>query len=158
MVTRPSVSSLHHTFEWNRPVGFWPLSCAPQEIGRKPSVENHLIEGEQSVDEGLWLLNHVDPPDLNVVSGTIAQVRIHRNSPASAECRIRIVDINIVVDIPETKTLLLGMRLLLRLPPDSFKWWSRWDSNPRPPRCHRGALPTAPRPHSRNFQKFTTNP
>src|SRR5690348_17516197 len=27
------------------------------------------------------------------------------------------------------------------------KWWSRWDSNPRPPRCHRGALPTAPRPH-----------
>jgi hypothetical protein len=26
-------------------------------------------------------------------------------------------------------------------------WWSRWDSNPRPPRCHRGALPTAPRPH-----------
>src|SRR5271167_681397 len=28
-----------------------------------------------------------------------------------------------------------------------FKWWSRWDSNPRPPRCHRGALPTAPRPH-----------
>ena len=26
-------------------------------------------------------------------------------------------------------------------------WWSRWNSNPRPPRCHRGALPTAPRPH-----------
>src|SRR5690349_5793822 len=26
-------------------------------------------------------------------------------------------------------------------------WWSRGDSNPRPPRCHRGALPTAPRPH-----------
>src|SRR5260370_66800 len=26
-------------------------------------------------------------------------------------------------------------------------WWSRWDSNPRPPRCHRGALPTAQRPH-----------
>src|SRR5712691_2013749 len=33
-------------------------------------------------------------------------------------------------------------------------WWSRWDSNPRPPRCHRGALPTAPRPHRRN----NTNP
>ena len=29
------------------------------------------------------------------------------------------------------------------------EWWSRWDSNPRPPRCHRGALPTAPRPHRR---------
>src|SRR5216684_1505580 len=28
-----------------------------------------------------------------------------------------------------------------------ISWWSRWDSNPRPPRCHRGALPTAPRPH-----------
>src|SRR6266404_9136881 len=34
---------------------------------------------------------------------------------------------------------LVGHRLCL--------WWSRWDSNPRPPRCHRGALPTAPRPH-----------
>src|SRR5258708_6521448 len=33
-------------------------------------------------------------------------------------------------------------------PGRTFKfWWSRWDSNPRPPRCHRGALPTAPRPH-----------
>ena len=30
---------------------------------------------------------------------------------------------------------------------NSLQWWSRWDSNPRPPRCHRGALPTAPRPH-----------
>src|SRR5208282_6347064 len=30
-------------------------------------------------------------------------------------------------------------------------WWSRWDSNPRPPRCHRGALPTAPRPHRQPF-------
>jgi hypothetical protein len=30
-------------------------------------------------------------------------------------------------------------------------WWSRWDSNPRPPRCHRGALPTAPRPHRRTI-------
>src|SRR5258708_8768100 len=28
-----------------------------------------------------------------------------------------------------------------------ISWWSRWDSNPRLPRCHRGALPTAPRPH-----------
>ena len=33
---------------------------------------------------------------------------------------------------------------------NSLQWWSRWDSNPRPPRCHRGALPTAPRPHRRN--------
>jgi putative endonuclease len=32
---------------------------------------------------------------------------------------------------------------------DFDEWWSRWDSNPRPPRCHRGALPTAPRPHRR---------
>ena len=31
---------------------------------------------------------------------------------------------------------------------NSLQWWSRWDSNPRPPRCHRGALPTAPRPHA----------
>src|SRR5579872_4065464 len=31
-------------------------------------------------------------------------------------------------------------------------WWSRWDSNPRPPRCHRGALPTAPRPHAEERQ------
>src|SRR5690348_15393054 len=30
---------------------------------------------------------------------------------------------------------------------ERVQWWSRWDSNPRPPRCHRGALPTAPRPH-----------
>ena len=30
-------------------------------------------------------------------------------------------------------------------------WWSRWDSNPRPPRCHRGALPTAPRPHRKHL-------
>src|SRR5271169_4473392 len=37
-----------------------------------------------------------------------------------------------------------------------FKWWSRWDSNPRPPRCHRGALPTAPRPHRGILQKFIT--
>ena len=32
----------------------------------------------------------------------------------------------------------------------AMEWWSRWDSNPRPPRCHRGALPTAPRPHRKN--------
>ena len=32
-------------------------------------------------------------------------------------------------------------------------WWSRWDSNPRPPRCHRGALPTAPRPHRKEELK-----
>ncbi len=27
------------------------------------------------------------------------------------------------------------------------KWWSRRDSNPRPPRCERGALPTELLPH-----------
>lgn len=26
-------------------------------------------------------------------------------------------------------------------------WWTRRDSNPRPPRCERGALPTEPRAH-----------
>ena len=28
-----------------------------------------------------------------------------------------------------------------------FYWWTRRDSNPRPPRCERGALPTEPRAH-----------
>ena len=28
-----------------------------------------------------------------------------------------------------------------------FFWWTRRDSNPRPPRCERGALPTEPRAH-----------
>ena len=28
-----------------------------------------------------------------------------------------------------------------------FIWWTRRDSNPRPPRCERGALPTEPRAH-----------
>src|ERR1700689_2045109 len=28
-----------------------------------------------------------------------------------------------------------------------MEWWSRRGSNPRPPRCHRGAPPTALRPH-----------
>ena len=52
-------------------------------------------------------LDHIDPPDLIVVSGTTAQVRIHRNGPASAECRIRIVDVNVVVDITEIKAVLV---------------------------------------------------
>ncbi len=33
----------------------------------------------------------------------------------------------------------------------SYLWWRRWDSNPRPPRCERGALPAEPRPHSRIY-------
>jgi hypothetical protein len=37
-------------------------------------------------------------------------------------------------------------------------WWSRWDSNPRPPRCHRGALPTAPRPHRFELTAFPVSP
>src|SRR5712691_9922245 len=37
-------------------------------------------------------------------------------------------------------------------------WWSRWDSNPRPPRCHRGALPTAPRPHRLTATTFPVAP
>src|SRR3954465_8469366 len=24
---------------------------------------------------------------------------------------------------------------------NGMEWWTRWDSNPRPPRCERGALP-----------------
>ena len=24
---------------------------------------------------------------------------------------------------------------------DNLLWWTAWDSNPRPPRCERGALP-----------------
>jgi hypothetical protein len=24
---------------------------------------------------------------------------------------------------------------------EGMDWWTRWDSNPRPPRCERGALP-----------------
>src|SRR3989475_3498049 len=39
-----------------------------------------------------------------------------------------------------------------------FKWWSRWDLNPRPPRCHRGALPTAPRPHRLTATTFPVAP
>src|SRR5208282_2084379 len=35
-------------------------------------------------------------------------------------------------------------------------WWSRWDSNPRPPRCHRGALPTAPQPHRGGYEFYHT--
>src|ERR1700675_3774387 len=34
-------------------------------------------------------------------------------------------------------------------------WWSRRGSNPRPPRCHRGALPTALRPHGAEQQRST---
>ena len=29
-----------------------------------------------------------------------------------------------------------------------LKWWSRWESNPRPRECHSRALPTELRPHS----------
>src|SRR5687767_6875401 len=29
-----------------------------------------------------------------------------------------------------------------------FYWWSRWGSNPRPPHCERGALPTELLPHT----------
>ncbi len=50
--------------------------------------------------------NHIHPPDLNIVSRTIAQVRIHWKSTGSAECRKRIKDSDVVVDIPEIKTLL----------------------------------------------------
>src|SRR5271170_5699141 len=35
------------------------------------------------------------------------------------------------------------------------RWWSRRGSNPRPPRCHRGALPTALRPHGTEQRAFT---
>jgi site-specific DNA recombinase len=34
------------------------------------------------------------------------------------------------------------------------EWWSRRDSNSRPPPCHGGALPTAPRPHRRQVAAF----
>ena len=30
-----------------------------------------------------------------------------------------------------------------------FVWWSRGESNPRPPQCHCGALPTELRPHTK---------
>ena len=30
---------------------------------------------------------------------------------------------------------------------DESVWWSRWDSNPRPPDCQSSALPTELRPH-----------
>ena len=30
-------------------------------------------------------------------------------------------------------------------------WWRRGESNPRPPRCERGALPTEPRPHKHKY-------
>jgi hypothetical protein len=47
------------------------------------------------------------------------------------------------------KCYLCSRYVLLPMSPGRTRtnWWSRWDSNPRPPRCHRGALPTAPRPH-----------
>jgi hypothetical protein len=32
-------------------------------------------------------------------------------------------------------------------------WWSRWGSNPRPPECHSGALPTELRPHMTLIEK-----
>src|SRR5579863_1119769 len=51
--------------------------------------------------------DHTYPPDLNVVSRTIAQVRIYWKSSCSAECRKRIIDRYVVVDIPEIKTLFI---------------------------------------------------
>ena len=37
-----------------------------------------------------------------------------------------------------------------------FIWWTRRDSNPRPPRCERGALPTEPRAHIAVLLKLLT--
>ena len=56
------------------------------------------------------------------------------------------------------KCYLCSRYILLPMSPGrtSPNWWSRWDSNPRPPRCHRGALPTAPRPHRQGNSQFTT--
>src|SRR5689334_15181036 len=31
-------------------------------------------------------------------------------------------------------------------------WWTAWDSNPRPPRCERGALPTELAAHLRVYR------
>src|SRR5260370_20191806 len=33
-----------------------------------------------------------------------------------------------------------------------FSWWTAWDSNPRPPRCERGALPTELAAHLRVYR------
>src|SRR6266404_2223285 len=40
--------------------------------------------------------DHINPPNLIVISGTMARVRIHRNGPAGAERRKRSIDVNVV--------------------------------------------------------------
>src|SRR5579884_36815 len=55
------------------------------------------------------------------------------------------------MDLPQAASLArvrlypLGPTDVQRIPdwPEGFKviWWTAWDSNPRPPRCERGALP-----------------
>src|SRR5260370_29981704 len=72
-------------------------------LDRSPLLVPVGVESE-CVDQGRT--DHIGPPNLIVISGAIAQVRIHRNGPGSAECGIRIIDANIVVDIPEIETLL----------------------------------------------------
>ena len=37
-------------------------------------------------------------------------------------------------------------------------WWTTWDSNPRPPHCERGALPTELVAHYHNARSHTTAP
>src|SRR5689334_1009729 len=44
---------------------------------------------------------------------------------------------------PHRKAPLLARRSSLHC----IKWWSRWESNPRPLECHSSALPTELRPH-----------
>ena len=48
------------------------------------------------------------------------------------------------------KASVSGMKLRLSV------WWTRRDSNPRPPRCERGALPTEPRAHIAVLLKLLT--
>ena len=43
---------------------------------------------------------------------------------------------------------LEAIRSEFSVPSSALAWWSRWDSNPRPPGCKPGALPTELRPQS----------
>ena len=43
-------------------------------------------------------------------------------------------------------------RSALRAPQSALRWWSRWDSNPRPPGCKPGALPAELRPPGRHLR------
>jgi len=82
---------------------------------------------------------------------TGATPKVAQRQLRHADSRVTLDHYAHLIDSSHREAVERAAAFLDRSGPKIEGWWSRWDSNPRPPRCHRGALPTAPRPHRKLF-------